>query len=294
MRPIQLILWAGLLLMACNRPVSKFMVNNQTVQAPANVEFINQSEKADTFTWIFGDGTESNDLNPIHRYLQSGTYTVTLTAGNEKKTRLSEQVIKVSPPEDTLVELATAHGNMVIRLYDETPIHKANFLKLAEEGFYDSLLFHRVIQGFMIQGGDPDSRNAKTGQRLGSGGPGYQIQAEMNPDFIHKKGALSAARTGDAVNPEKKSSGSQFYIVQGQVTPEDQLKMFERRKGITYSEEQKKIYAEIGGTPFLDMEYTVFGEVVEGLEIVDKIAGVQTDGSDRPQDDITMKMTVIK
>ncbi len=203
-------------------------------------------------------------------------------------------MVKVNPPNETLVQIQTTYGDMVVKLYDETPQHKENFLKLSEEGYYDSLLFHRVIEGFMIQGGDPDSRRARRGQRLGSGGPGYQIPAEISAQFIHKKGALSAARTGDAVNPEKKSSGSQFYIVQGQPTPPTQLQMFERRKGIEYTEEQKQLYEEIGGTPFLDMEYTVFGEVIEGVEVIDKIAGVETDGGDRPTEDVVMKISVIK
>ncbi len=279
---------------ACNRPISKFVASEQEVQAPASVKFNNQSEKADTFTWDFGDGQMSHDLNPTHRYLKSGNYTITLVAGNGKKTRTHEQMVKVNPPENALVEIHTPYGNMLVKLYDETPLHQENFIKLAEEGYYDSLLFHRVIQGFMIQGGDPDSRDARRGQRLGGGGPGYQINAEIDPTFIHKKGALSAARTSDAVNPEKKSSGSQFYIVQGQVTPEDQLKMFERRKGINYTEDQKKAYQEQGGTPFLDMEYTVFGEVIEGLEVIDKIAAVSTDSSDRPNEDVFMKVQVIK
>ena len=270
------------------------MTSDAEVKAPSSIKFTNLSEKADTFRWDFGDGATSNDLNPTHRYVRSGDYKIILEAGNGKKTRTYEQMIKVTPPDEELIEIQTSHGNMLVRLYDETPQHKENFLKLADEGFYDSLLFHRVIQGFMIQGGDPDSRGARRGQRLGSGGPGYQIPAEMDPALIHKKGALSAARTGDAVNPEKKSSGSQFYIVQGQPTPEDQLKMFERRKGINYSDDQKKIYAEMGGTPFLDMEYTVFGEVIEGIEVIDKIATVETDGSDRPKEDVTMQILVIK
>ncbi|NND05259.1 MAG: PKD domain-containing protein [Saprospiraceae bacterium] len=264
------------------------------MKAPTNIEFINQSEKAEFFSWDFGDGKQSTDINPKHRYVQSGRYTVILEASNGKKSRQSERVIEVKPPDEPLVEIQTPHGNMLVKLYDETPKHKANFMKLANEHFYDSLLFHRVIQGFMIQGGDPDSKGAPARKQLGGGSPGYQIDAEIDPSLVHVKGALSAARTGDAVNPEKKSSGSQFYIVQGTPIEEAQLKMMERRKGIQYSAEQKKAYMEQGGTPFLDKEYTVFGEVVAGKEVIDKIATQETGTSDRPISDIPMKVIVIK
>lgn len=262
--------------------------------APSNVNFVNKSEKAETFLWDFGDGNTSEDINPTHRYVRSGKYTVVLSAINGKKIRKTEQMISIDPPQGSLVEIQTNYGNMLVKLYDETPQHRDNFLKLSEEGFFNDLLFHRVIQGFMIQGGDPTSKGAGPGARLGSGGPGYQVPAEFNSSLIHKKGALSAARTGDAVNPEKKSSGSQFYIVQGQPVDEAQLQMFERRKGLEYSEEQKEIYENEGGTPFLDMDYTVFGEVIDGLDVIDKIAGVQTDAADRPTEDVKMKIVVIK
>ncbi|MBK8502734.1 MAG: peptidylprolyl isomerase [Saprospiraceae bacterium] len=284
----------SLLVASCNRPVSRFVSSQERVQAPSTVSFVNQSEKAETFLWDFGDGQTSGDMNPSHRFVQSGTYTVVLNAITGKKTRKSEQMISINPPQGSLVEIQTSFGNMLVKLYDETPEHQANFLKLSGEGYFNDLLFHRVIEGFMIQGGDPTSKGAAAGARLGSGGPGYQIPAEFNPSLIHKKGALSAARTGDAVNPEKKSSGSQFYIVQGQPVDETQLQMFERRKGMEYSDEQKSTYASTGGTPFLDMDYTVFGEVIEGLEVIDKIAALRKDAADRPEEDVKMKIVVIK
>ncbi|MDX1477992.1 MAG: peptidylprolyl isomerase [Saprospiraceae bacterium] len=181
--------------------------------------------------------------------------------------------------------IETEYGNMKIMLYDDTPLHRDNFEKLVNEGFYDDLLFHRVIPGFMIQGGDPDSRDAPAGQRLGMGGPGYQIPAEIGKP--HLRGAIAAARNN---NPEKKSSGSQFYIVQGQPQTAQNLDRFEQMKNITYNDVQRQIYMEQGGTPQLDMEYTVFGEVVEGIEVVDKIAAVQTDPADRPVSDVRMKI----
>ena len=152
----------------------------------------------------------------------------------------------------TYAVVETEYGNIKLALYNETPKHRDNFIKLANEGFYDDLLFHRVMNGFMIQGGDPDSKNAPPGVPLGQGGPGYTIDNEINSTHIHMKGALAAARTGDAGNPERKSSGSQFYIVHGQKLTEASIASMEKQKGIQYSEEQKKIFMEQGGTPFLD------------------------------------------
>ena len=245
--------------------------------------------------------------------------------------------------KDHLVTIKTQYGDMVAILYDETPKHKENFIKLASEHFYDSLLFHRVIEGFMIQGGDPDSKKAAKNERMGNGGPGYTIPAEINPKFFHEKGALSAARLGDAMNPEKASSGSQFYIVQGTIhsksqiildqqkfgralqqffqKPEnkvyydsintffqsgdqkayeaflDNLKpIVEKQLGISVekdvSPEMIKAYTTVGGTPRLDGDYTVFGKVIKGLDVIDKIAAAPRDGNDRPVEDIRMTVTV--
>ena len=194
--------------------------------------------------------------------------------------------------KDPMVEISTDYGVMKVKLYNSTPKHRDNFLKLASEGFYDGLLFHRVIKGFMVQGGDPDSKGADPSKRLGGGGPGYQIDAEIGA--LHFKGALAAARTGDAGNPQRRSSGSQFYIVQGQPVPLNQIDQMTSRNGMTYTDEQKKKYAEVGGTPFLDNQYTVFGEVVEGMDVIDKIAAVQTANGDRPVQDVAMTVKVIK
>jgi peptidyl-prolyl cis-trans isomerase B (cyclophilin B) len=200
---------------------------------------------------------------------------------------------------NTRVKITTSQGVMVVELYDETPLHRDNFIKLVEEGFYNDLLFHRCIKNFMAQGGDPESRGASPSKMLGVGGPGYTIPAEFNANLIHKKGALAAARQGDQVNPKKASSGSQFYIVQGQQLNDNQLTQFESRAamkipGFKYTEEQRKLYKTIGGTAMLDMDYTVFGEIVEGLDVLDKILAQPTKQGDRPLEDITMKMEVIK
>lgn len=181
------------------------------------------------------------------------------------------------------VTISTEYGDMTLMLYNSTPKHRDNFLSLVEQGYYDSLLFHRVIPGFMIQGGDPDSKNARPGQTLGMGGPGYRIQAEIGAP--HFKGVLAAATDG---NPQKESAGSQFYIVHGREVTDAMLDQVQQQKGITYSPEQRQLYKEIGGYPPLDNDYTVFGEVVEGLEVVDKIVAVDKDRSNRPIKNVRM------
>jgi peptidyl-prolyl cis-trans isomerase B (cyclophilin B) len=232
-------------------------------------------------------------------------------------------------------------GDIVVRLYDETPIHRDNFVKLAKEGYYDGTLFHRVIKDFMIQGGDPDSKGAPASQMLGMGGPDYTLEAEIKEGLYHKRGALAAARQGDEMNPERRSSGSQFYIVWGQVYNEGQLRQLAKQlkmqqiqsafnqlaakhrdeimqmrrerdraglqalqerladeaeaqvKGNGMTEEQMKLYTTVGGTPHLDGQYTVFGEVEEGLDVVELIQGSATRRGDRPIDDIEMRVSVI-
>lgn len=240
------------------------------------------------------------------------------------------------------VKIETTLGDIIVRLYDETPLHRDNFLKLAKEGYYDGTIFHRVIANFMIQGGDPDSRNPKPNASYGTGGPDYTIEAEIKPELFHKRGALAAARQGDQVNPERRSSGSQFYIVWGDTYKDGQLSQLSKQMKMMaqqnafdklarenrakimdmrrnrdqagllalqellsnqavemtkgqggLSEAQKTAYSTIGGTPHLDGQYTVFGEVIEGLDIVEKIQSVKTRPGDRPAEDIKMTMTVL-
>lgn len=190
--------------------------------------------------------------------------------------------------KNKIILISTKLGNIKLKLYDETPLHRDNFIKLVNEHYFDSTLFHRVINKFMIQGGDPDSKHAQTGAMLGNGGPDYTIPAEFHPNLFHKKGVLAAAREGDMINPQKASSGSQFYIVQGKVYTVEELDMFAKRMGKTFTPEQIKIYTTVGGTPHLDGNYTVFGEVISGWEVIDKIAEVATDKNNRPNDDIQM------
>lgn len=245
------------------------------------------------------------------------------------------------------IEIETKFGNMIIELYNETPKHRDNFIKLISDNYYNDLIFHRVINGFMIQGGDPNSRNAEPNQQLGNGGPNYTIDAEIIPQYFHKKGALAAARQGDNVNPMKKSSGSQFYIVQGKTYSKEQLVAAQNRtnqnqiqsltkqyisqnpeiakqlnslqeskqydsinsiiqqimntvqnssnfEAQTYSNDQINSYSTLGGTPHLDGAYTVFGEVVKGLNIIDSVAAQPVGKGDRPLNDIKMKIKLIE
>lgn len=192
------------------------------------------------------------------------------------------------------VLIETSKGDMTVELYDDTPEHRDNFIKLVNAKFYDSLLFHRVIKLFMIQGGDPNSKTAPAGQPLGTGDLGYFVPAEFRENRFHKKGVLSAARLPDQMNPNRESSASQFYIVQGQIYSDVQLDKIELRTGTKLSQTQREAYKTVGGTPHLDGGYTVFGEVIRGLDVIDEIAFVGTDKYDRPIEDIRMKIKVIK
>jgi cyclophilin family peptidyl-prolyl cis-trans isomerase len=199
----------------------------------------------------------------------------------------------VAPKADNSirVKITTDSGIIIVKLYDSTPLHRDNFVKLVKEGFYDSLMFHRVIPEFMIQGGDPMSKNAPDGSMLGMGGGDMtRIPAEFKPSLIHKKGALAAARDG---NPQKASSACQFYLVQGKKVTDAELNMMEQSKGIKYTPAQRNAYKTMGGTPFLDMEYTVFGETESGIEVIEKIATVSRDGNNRPGGNIRMKMEIM-
>ena len=187
--------------------------------------------------------------------------------------------------KETLVLIKTTKGDITVKLYNDTPLHRDNFIKLVKEGWYNNSPFHRVIKDFMIQGGQNQD---------GTLDPGYKVPAEILPNHIHKKGALAAARQADYVNPQKASSGSQFYIVQGQVLSEAHVQMYQQRLGKTFTQEQIDAYTTVGGTPHLDGEYTVFGEVVEGMDVIDKIAGVKTGYQDVPVEPVTMTMEILK
>lgn len=198
------------------------------------------------------------------------------------------------------VKIETRLGNIVVRLYDETPIHRDNFVKLVKEGYYDGTLFHRVIKNFMIQGGDPNSKGAAADAELGTGSPDYTLEAEIREGLYHKRGALAAARKGDEVNPERRSSGSQFYIVWGRKFSPRQMEFLQDRMQLEHpemgglTERQREVYSTVGGTPHLDGQYTVFGEVEEGLDVVEKIQNEQTGMGDRPVEDIPVRMVILE
>lgn len=213
----------------------------------------------------------------------------------------AQQEIKIKKKDRKRdIELVTNYGNIILHLYDSTPLHRDNFIRLVKSGFYDSTLFHRVINNFMIQGGDPDSKHAKPGQPLGNGGPKYTVPAEFRVSIFHKKGVLAAARESDDINPQKASSSSQFYIVQGRKFTDGALDTLEIRRlgGRKIPADQREVYKTIGGTPHLDQNYTVFGEVVSGLDVVDKIAATPTskdEDRDRPLEDVRIiKAKLIK
>ena len=269
--------------------------------------------------------------------LTATVITLTRKTKMTKDNAATEQVKNLDANGDALVELKTTEGDITVKLYGDTPRHRDNFLSLVKEGYYDGVLFHRVINEFMIQTGDPDSKNASAGTMLGSGGPGYTVEAEIvYPKHFHKRGALAAARQGDQVNPERRSSGSQFYIVTGKAYNDSTVSQLERQmqmmqkqqifNGLTaqyrdsimamrrnrdqaglqalqdelvaktekeaaenpvkFTDEQRKAYTSEGGTPHLDNQYTVFGEVVKGMDVVDKIEKVETDSHDRPLADV--------
>jgi peptidyl-prolyl cis-trans isomerase B (cyclophilin B) len=191
-------------------------------------------------------------------------------------------------PKVQTYTIETSLGNIKVRLFENTPLHKENFEKLVAEQFYDSVLFHRIIPQFMIQTGNGATKTVKTGERpaAGDGDLGYTVPAEFVPEYFHKKGALAAARMGDQVNPEKRSSCSQFYIVEGRTFSDEELDAIENQMHLTFSEFQRGVYKTLGGTPFLDQNYTVFGEVTEGMDVVEKIASLPTGPGDWPLTDI--------
>ena len=294
MRYIYFLAIAALMATSCARPTTQFALAEPVEKLPAGQEvaFSQTTEPGVSYVWDFGDGTTSTEASPNHRYLSSGNYTVRLTATNEKgKSASTTQDVAIVAPEKCLVSIQTPMGTMIAEIFDRTPLHQDNFVKLVEQGYYDSLLFHRVIEGFMIQGGDPDSKGATANARLGSGGPGYTVKAEFIDSLAHVKGALAAARTN---NPQKRSSGSQFYIVQGKEVTDQVLNRQESQARFRYPSYVRDEYLEMGGTPFLDQGYTVFGRVIEGLDVIDAIAGVSTNPTDRPDEDVWMIIKLIR
>lgn len=293
---------------------------------------------------VGGDMEIGADME-AHRESWVGEREITFFLSISEKKRVYSPSLPTYPSNMATIRITTSLGTITVRLYDETPRHRDNFLKLAKEGFYDGTLFHRVIRDFMIQAGDPDSKGAEAGKMLGMGDPGYTLEAEILPELFHKRGALAAARQGDEVNPERRSSGSQFYIVWGKTYNEGQLKQLEKQlqmqaeqqifqtlanerreqimemrrnrdrealallqdelatmaktqakasAAVGFSPAAREAYTTLGGTPFLDGQYTVFGEVTEGLDVVEQIQNVETGQADRPLQDLDIRVTIIE
>jgi peptidyl-prolyl cis-trans isomerase B (cyclophilin B) len=285
---LYLLVISSLLIASCSTPEASFDFVTKGEVAPMEVQFSNKTKGADSYVWDFGDGNTSTEENPTHTFEQFGTMTITLTATSNGKTSVTQQQLKVGEPRRRVAEIITDFGTMRFELSNYTPLHRDNFIKLAESGFYNGLLFHRVMSGFMIQGGDPDSRNAAPDRRLGNGGPGYTVPAEFVSGLNHYKGALAAARQPDNVNPQKASSGSQFYVVQGRAMNEQTLLNLAQQNGFTYTQPEIDYYKQRGGAPFLDRNYTVFGFMLMGFEVIDQIASqpISNTNPDRPIKDI--------
>ena len=282
-----------LLLISCGGgPEPSFAVGYANgEQNPTQLKFSNTTVGADSHLWYFGDDGTSTEDSPVHDFQIFGDVMVILEATKGMTSNRDTQYVNIPEPPRKKVRIETPMGIMVAELYNSTPAHRDNFLKLASEGFYDSLLFHRIMDNFMIQGGDPNSKGSDMEQRLGTGGPGYTTPAKIRE--LHYKGSLAAARQPDSVNPNKASSGSQFYIAEGKPYSSIELAKVGAQYGNTYNEEQKKIYANIGGTPFLDGQYSVFGRIIEGLEVIDTLSRVKVNSVNRPLKDVAMKITVI-
>lgn len=292
MRKILLVLCTLGILASCSKPTPKFTADYANgAENPTQLKFNNKSTNADSYRWYFGDGSTTTEENPVHEFKAFGSVMVVLEARKDGSSVKDTQYVTIPEPPRKKVKIETPFGDMIAELYNTTPVHRDNFVKLVEENFYDSLMFHRVMDNFMIQGGDPESRNAKPGQTLGLGDPGYTLPAEIGAP--HYKGTLSAARKPDGVNPNYESSGSQFFIVEGKPYSPIELANVAGQYGTVYNEAQKQQYATLGGTPFLDNLYTVFGQVIEGLEVIDSISVVRVDGLNRPLEDIRMKISMI-
>ncbi len=274
-----------LIMSSCAKPSADFVYKYDKKQVPVVLKFDNKSLLSERYEWDFGDGQKSNEVSPKHLFKSSGDFDVTLKAFKGNKSTIVKKSISLSPPILCLVEISTTAGNLILSLSDVTPIHRENFIENIELGLYNGLPFHRVINGFMIQAGDPERRKS---------GPTEEdkllakktIKAEIVDTLIHRKGALAAARMPDEINPEKRSSAMQFYIVHGSSTNDVLLNTMYKNKEDLLTPSIRDIYNNYGGSPQLDGEYTVFGQLIDGFEILNKIATSATDENDNPIDEI--------
>lgn len=265
---------------ACSKPVANFLIEGDT-QLANSLTFKNNSTNAESYTWKVNNKVISEEKDFQYNFYESGRHSVQLIAKKGSKSVSTESDVFIDPPSACMALLETNHGNMILSLNEETPLHLNNFVKMVNSGFYEGIIFHRVMDGFMIQGGDDKLRQTKFKGRIPN-----VITPEINNSMYHTRGALAAARMPDNVNPDKNSSSTQFYIVDGRPVDEDKLKDTESSKLINYSDEQIQDYLTNGGAPQLDGEYTVFGFLVDGFEVLESISVVKTNERDKPLEDV--------
>lgn len=277
----------ALTLASCAKPLSKFDIVADEFTAPATISFENKSSNSKEYNWNFGDGKSSKEQSPEHHFLKSGRYTISLSSKKGTNESTYQKEIIISAPSTCQVFVSTSLGNMVLELSDKTPKHRDNFLSLVESGYYNGVLFHRVIDGFIIQAGEQNPNNKRVSQTK-------TIVAEINDHMRHYAGTLSASRMPDNINPEKESSATQFYVVDKNTVSESKLESLEKKNSILYTEAQKEEYLKMGGAPQLDENYTVFGKLLSGFDTLKKISSVKTAAGDRPVDPVTIiQMTLI-
>lgn len=270
-------------LLSCSKPIADFTIQSDSLSAPTVVNFTNKSVGAENYSWSIDGAVMTDSTNLEHLFLSSGRYAIELSAiTGQKQNRLTKEVI-IDAPKECLVYMQTNLGDLIFSLSELTPNHRDNFLKLVDESFYEGVLFHRVINGFMIQGGNGRTRQGKSKKEAE-----YLIDQEIDNTLVHTQGALAAARMPDDVNPSKASSGSQFYIVSGRAITEESLENMEAGKLFEYTKDQKEAYVSEGGAPQLDGEYTVFGRLLKGYDTLNKISKVKTDNRDKPIEDVVI------
>lgn len=271
----------GLWLTSCSKPIADFVIISENASVPSELKLENNSEGADAFIWKINGEVVSDSVDYSQNIYESGRYTIELIAQKGSQKKSNQKEIVFSAPQECLVLMKTSVGDLLLELSELTPNHRDNFLKLVESSYYDGIIFHRVIDGFMIQAGDNSLR--KSGDVPFSS---QKIDKEFRQELIHKKGALAAARMPDNINPNKQSSPTQFYIVKGTAQSESSVRNYEAGKLNDYSNEQIQAYLDYGGAPQLDGEYTIFGQLIDGFDVLDKISATNTDNRDKPIEDI--------
>ena len=261
----------------CSKPIADFIINAEAEEAPALIKFKNTSKGAQSYVWKMDNTIISENESLEHLFLSSGRYDVELTANNNSKSAKQTKTLFIEAPQECRVYMKTTLGEMTFVLNELAPIHRDNFIDLVEKEYYIGLSFHRVINGFMAQGGDKKSRKERVLVETSE-----EITQEINTELIHRKGALAGARMPDEINPERASSGTQFYIVDGKTLNEYDIKAFADKNLVDYNKEQIALYLKHGGAPQLDGAYTIFGQLINGFDTLDKITKVEIGDQDKP------------